>query len=429
MTPSSPRRPWDGGREAGCDVLLTAAAVLHANGEETSGTLEAAELLNERLGLGATLVPGWSDLLLHVGGDRVRMVPAVASNNNMNRVVGALHAVDAIAGGRLDAAGATAALAAAARAPQSPLGRYVFACAVGAGALSIINGASHPAVLGIVVLCAGVGGLLRRGMAHWFDANSFLQILAASLLAGFVGAFGVRWEAARQINAATRLIALGPLLVLVPGPAFLAGALDVAAFRLTLGFARLLFGTLTVLAICTGVLVGLALGGADLPATAQARPLPVWLDVVCAGVAAGSYGVFFAMPPRLIVYPVLMGMAAHAVRWCAISGLGWSNATGAGLACLTVGVVMVPVARRYRLPFAGVGFASVVSMVPGTYLFRMGGGLMQIQHDAAATSAALVGGVLSDGTTALMTVTTMALGLVLPMSAYKHVRRTRAGGV
>jgi len=98
-----------------------------------------------------------------------------------------------------------------------------------------------------------------------------------------------------------------------------------------------------------------------------------------------------------------------------------SNAVGAGAACLVVGVLLVPVCRRLRLPFAAVGFALVVSMIPGIYLFRMGGGLAQIQAPPGVASPTLVGGVLFDGTTALVTVVAMALGLLLPKLAYDRL--------
>jgi len=58
----------------------------------------------------------------------------------------------------------------------------------------------------------GAGALLRRGLAV-LSANSFLQIFAASLLAGLVGAVAVRL----QLSSTLRLAALGLLLVLVPG--------------------------------------------------------------------------------------------------------------------------------------------------------------------------------------------------------------------
>ena len=403
-------------REDRYDILLAAARVLHENGEETSRNLAAFGRLADRLGVRASLFLTWGALFMQVDGDRLRATAATPSNVNMNRVVSTQHAIEAICKGRLDGAGARAALADAARAPQANLGVFVLACAAGAGALSLINGASHLRVVGIVALCAAAGALLRRGLAR-LSANSFLQIFAASLLAGLVGAVAVRL----QLSSTLRLVALGPLLVLVPGPTILNGVFDLAVFRLPLGAARLALGLLTILAISAGVVLGLTLGGTTLPAFPPSREIPLWLDTLCAGVAAASYGIFFAMPPRMLVYPVLMGMLAHATRWWVLSTPGMSNAAGAGAACLVVGVLLVPITRRLRLPFAAIGFASVVSMVPGIFLFRMGGGLMQMQEGTGAASAALVGGVLSDGATALTTVTAMSLGLLLPKLAYDHL--------
>jgi len=393
---------------------------LHENGEETHGTLTAFQRLSEHLGVKATLLPAWGELFLQVDGERVRVAAATPSNINMNRVVAALDTIDAVCAGRLTDTEAKAALEAAGRAPESPLFLFVLACTVGAGALVIINGAVHPLIIGVVMLCAAVGALLRKGMAR-LPLNSVVQIFAASLLAGSVGALAI----ACHISSTLRLIALGPLLVLVPGPAILNGIFDFDALRLPLGAARLGFGLLTILAICTGVLIGLSFGGTDLPTNLPTRINPLWLDVLCAGIAAGSYGIFFSMPLRMLGYPVLIGMLAHAFRWWVISKMGLSNAMGAGFGCLLVGVVLVPIASRLRLPFAAVGFASVVSMVPGSYLFRMGGGLVQIQKDAGAAPLPLIGGVLSDGTTALATIIAMTLGLLVPIKLYEHLGKKK----
>ena len=54
-------------------------------------------------------------------------------------------------------------------------------------------------------------------------------------------------------------------MVLVPGPHFLNGALDLINGRLELGAARLIYAGLIVVAISVGLLLGLALFGVSLP--------------------------------------------------------------------------------------------------------------------------------------------------------------------
>ena len=395
------------------DLLLTAARELHMNGEETRLTMLAIKRLSGRLGVQASLLPTWSALFLQLHANHLRGIAASPTNINMNRVVAVQQSIETVCKGQIDETEAKTALITAGRASTSNLWLFVLACTIGAGALSVIWGVMHVAPFILISLCAAVGAFLRRGITK-FSNNSVLQIFVASLLAGIVGAFAVRWNI-----SAERLVALGPCLVLVPGPHILNGMFDLAELRLSLGAARLGFAALTILAISAGIVIGLALVGTTLPASGSSPELSLWTDMLCAGIAAASYSVFYATPLRMMLYLVLTGMLAHAIRWFMLL-LHMNIALATGLACLVVGIILVPVCRRHRLPFAAVGFASVVAMVPGVYLFRMSSGFVQIQTANGNVSASLIGSVLSDGVTAIVVVLAMTLGLVLPMRVYNY---------
>ena len=396
-------------------LVLAAAKSLHANGQETEETVKAAGRLSEALGLPAALFLRWGELLLQTeaadGHARLRARIVTPSAVNMNRVAATMRCVDAVCAKRLPVADAEAVIDTASAAAPAPLALFVLACVTGASALALIFGVMHPKAIMLVALSAGAGAVLRRRLATR-GADSVLQAFAAALLAGIVGALAVRWN----LSSALRLVAICPCMILVPGPHILNGALDMAALRIPLGASRLAFAALVLLAICAGLLIGLALGGTTLPVSEPGRQVPLWIDTLAAGVAAASYGVFFSMPLRMLAWPVMVGMLAHATRWWAMSAFGIDAALGAGLACLLVGTALVPIAGRLHLPFAAVGFASVVSLMPGIFIFRASSALVQLQ-ERTALAPTLAVDALSDAMTALLIVVAMTLGLVAP----KHV--------
>ena len=112
--------------------------------------------------------------------------------------------------------------------------------------------------------------------------------------------------------------------------------------------------------------------------------------------------------------PIAIGMLAHGCRWGVITLAGVNPATGALIACLIVGTIMTPVADRLRFPFAGLAFASVVSLIPGSYLFRMAGGMASLLAGGTKADPEVFDQVIADATGAILIVVAMTFGLVIP---------------
>jgi len=389
------------------------ATLLFANGQTTERTIVDTERLAAALGHQVSIIVRWGELIVRYTepGATIRNEIVVVSPTgiDMHKVAAATSVIDDVCAHRIDAAAALAALASVAGQPPASLARFATLAAAGAAALGVIFGASHPLTLLLIAVSAGLGGCLRRWLAS-VSHNAFLQPLSAALLAGIIGAVAARLDS----SSALHLIAVCPCMVLVPGPHLLNGAIDLVRARMALGASRLLFATLIVLAICIGLLGGLAIGGITLPVMEASAPVPFGYDVIAAGVAVGAYGTFFSMPWKTLPIPVVIGMLAHATRWAVITFGDASVATGALIACLLVGAIVTPVADRMRMPFAAFSFASVVSLIPGVYLFRMASGFVSIASLGDQAPSSILLGTVADGISAMLIIMAMTLGLIVP---------------
>jgi uncharacterized membrane protein YjjP (DUF1212 family) len=386
--------------------------LLLSNGQTTERTVRAAERIGGHFGLSVAVFPSWGETGIRITtpqGTRDELVAATPAGVDMRKVTATSRLVDAVCVGRRQAETALAELETVARLSPVSTVRFAFMAAAGAAALAVVFGATRVQELLLIAVAAGLGGLLRRGIGK-ISRNLFVQPLAAALLAGIIGAVALR----QTFGPMSSLVAVCPCMVLVPGPHLLNGGLDLVRGRIPLGMARIGYAGMTILMVCTGLLVGLALGGASLPIDEPSTSPPLIFDALAAGIAVLAYGTFFNMAWATLPIPVVIGMAAHASRWALISLAHASLPLGAFVACLLVGLLMTPIAERLHLPFAGCAFASVVSLIPGVFLFRMAGTLVRIVAEGSAASPTLISAAVSDGATALIILIAMAAGLILP---------------
>jgi uncharacterized membrane protein YjjP (DUF1212 family) len=408
-------------------LLSLVARLLYGNGQATRSVITQVERLGRSTGYSVALFASWGELILRLEAvdepktPKIIAIECAPAGVDMNKVIETVKVLDEVSAGRLDGIGAIATLNDIARLGPTSTLRFAGLAGAGAAALAVIFGGALTFSLAWIALSAAAGAVLRRFIAVR-GGTALPQVLGAALLSGLVTA-----GAARFLRGADEtLLALCPCMVLMPGPHFLNAALDFAHLRIALGQARFVYAALLTLLICVGLIAGLSLGQQSLPPPGPAATTPLTLDVLAAGVAVAAYGTFFSMPWRVLPLPVAIGMLAHASRWVALDW-GANAPLGAFIACLIVGTLTTPIANRLHFPFAAFAFASVVSLIPGIYLFHMAAGLVAVMDVGSGGDVHPLMATFVDGANAGAILLAMALGLSLPKLLLESLVPTLAG--
>jgi uncharacterized membrane protein YjjP (DUF1212 family) len=404
--------------EPALKTTALAATLLLAHGQTTERTVIAAERLGRALGVTVKVLPYWGELIVELDGAPLsQIVPAKPLGVDMGRVLAVTTVIDQICDGTLSAEAAQSALESAGRLPPVSTLRFTLFAAIGAASLGIIFGAPDATSLLLIAATAAVGALVRRWLSG-FSNNPLIQPLCAAFIAGIVAAASSLF----QLSDAVALVGFCSCMVLVPGPHILNGAIDLARTRIAVGIARLAYAGVIVLLICAGGLFGFtAIGGANLAMAGPSPPVPLVIDVVAAGCAVASFGTFFSMSWRLLAFPVMIGMLAHAARWALISIVGTNAATGALAACMLVSVLVTPIADRLHLPFAALAFSAVVPLMPGFFLFNAATGIVELVSIGPSAPGVLLTSIAANGAMAFLIITAMAFGLILPRMLFERI--------
>jgi len=232
------------------ELILQATAVIFANGETTERTVAAAKQIGDAFGYRATSIPRWDQLAVRVDGPdggHHNMLAVVPAGIDMNKVLQGEEAIDALREHTVPVEASRSTLARIAALPPVAPGRFVLAAAIGAAALAVVYGAGHLATLGLAGFSAGMGALIRRGLAK-VSSNLFVQPFCAAFLAGLIG--GIARQL--QLGPDLALVALCPCMLLVPGPHFLNGLFDLVRARVAIGGSRIAFALLVIAAISAG---------------------------------------------------------------------------------------------------------------------------------------------------------------------------------
>ena len=414
----------DSSLERQARIILAFAKVLFINGQTTTQVIHETEKIARALQLKALLMARWGELWLQVSDANGGQVECITDTDpvgmHMGRVIATMHALDFFYQGKITLEQAYDQLVTIDNQPPFSTWLFALAAAMGAVALGVIFGVNGWSTAGLIFLSAALGAVFRRYLAK-ITANVFVQPLAAAGIAGIIGAIAVHYD----LSSSLRLVALCPCMVLVPGPHFLNSALDFIHGRMHLGIARLALALMICASISLGVLAGLKLLGVYLPVDPMVHEVvPLWQDMIAAGVAILAYSIFFSTPLRLIAWPMVIGVLAHMLRWQSLVILGTNITIASFLACLLVGIVLTLVAYNKQMPFASLAFAAVVSMIPGVFLFRMTSGIVGLTSGQQITFT-LLSHTIYDGLNALTITVAISLGLLGPKVVFDKIRAHR----
>jgi uncharacterized membrane protein YjjP (DUF1212 family) len=394
-------------------LALRLGRLMLLNGADTAHVQEAVLGFAQRFTFQAHLLVHAEGLLLTLEDDagfRTKIGQPVAGLTvNMDALV-AIGRIRAAAAG-ISVAEIEAQLDAIEHAPRRyPSWLVVIGVGVTAAALARLFGGGWP-VVAVSLLVGIVTQSLRQGLA-----GRGTNPIAVAGLAAFGG--GVTGAVVMKLfpgeSPALCLVAAG--MILVPGVPLINGVRDTVGNHVGNGIARLLFGTVTVLAIAFGLFLAAGMAGDTLPVGARFPSLPLPQDMLFSALAGAGYALLFNVPPRLAWACCLCALVGHGSR-TALVGLGLDLPLASFAGAFVATLLARLVGQFTGAPTVTFAFPGVVAMIPGFYAFQAGIGGLAIMKAGATTPVALLAETTGLAVTAMLVTAGIAIGLCLALAA------------
>ncbi|MEX2168205.1 MAG: threonine/serine exporter family protein [Pirellulales bacterium] len=278
-----------------------------------------------------------------------------------------------------------------------------------AAGLAGLLGADAGAVM-MAGLSTGLGLFARQqlGIRHF---NLFTLPLTAAFIGAALGGLAIRlgW------THTPGLVLIVPSLMLIPGPHFINGSLDLVDNFIPMGLARLGLATSILVASALGIVAGIELTLPAIPLaeqTVSTDHLNVFSDMILAGIVTIGFAVFYNTAWPQVGLATAGGMIGHGLRFLALEA-GWRLEVATFVGGLAVGVVSALIARSYKLPIAVISFAGAVTMMPGIQIYRALAGSLQLIRLQDKIELPAIARTLGDALQACLVVAALALGLII----------------
>jgi uncharacterized membrane protein YjjP (DUF1212 family) len=292
---------------------------------------------------------------------------------------------------------------------------------VGAAALAGLLGADAGAVA-----TAGVStsvGLAARHALHRRHFSVLTMPLAAAIVGSLLGGLAIRLDWTETPGLAL----IVPCLMLVPGPHLINSLLDLIDNYLPMSLARLWLAAGILLASSLGLLIGVSVTLAELPATRQGfknDQLNLVTDMLLAGIVTCGFAVYYNAAWRQAGLAIIGGALGHGLRFLALEA-GSSLELATFLGGFAVGAVSAWIARSNKTPVAVIAFSGAVTMMPGLQIYSFLRGALQLARLQRDAELPTIAGTLSNGFQAATVVGALGLGVVVAARAVQALPRER----